>query len=118
MRAAAGRAAAMARDVTKEADPAAAVDRTADPLGGLSILVNKAAGGGPRPFDMAMDDMRRAFGLDLFPVFRLCRRAAPPMEAVGGGTVMIADLDGDRTPGRPPGSPRRPARRSAAWPAP
>ena len=101
IRAAGGRAAAMACDVTKEDDLAAAVERTAAGLGGLSILVNNAGGGGPKPFDMAMEDMRRAFELNLFSVFRLCQLAAPRMEAAGGGAILnISSMAGENTNGR------------------
>jgi 7-alpha-hydroxysteroid dehydrogenase len=74
--AAGGRAVGGACDVTQEEDLAAAVDLAADAFGGLSILVNNAGGGGPKPFDMPMKDMRFAFELNLFSVFRLCQLAA------------------------------------------
>jgi 7-alpha-hydroxysteroid dehydrogenase len=35
-------------------------------FGGLTILVNNAGGGGPKPFDMPMDDFRWAYELNLF----------------------------------------------------
>ena len=86
--AAGGRAFGVACDVTKQEDLAKVVDRTVSELGGLTILVNNAGGGGPKPFDMPMDDMRWAFELNVFSVFRLCQLAAPHMEAAGGGAIL------------------------------
>jgi len=98
IRGAGGRAAAMACNVTKEADLAAAVERTVAEFGALTILVNNAGGGGPKPFDMAMDDMRWAFELNLFSVFRLCQLAAPHMEKAGGGAILnISSMAGENT---------------------
>jgi 7-alpha-hydroxysteroid dehydrogenase len=57
-------------------------------LGGLTILVNNAGGGGPKPFDMPMDDFRWAYELNVFSVFRLCQLAAPHMEQAGGGAIL------------------------------
>lgn len=83
-----GRAFGAACDVTREEDLVAAVDRTVAELGGLTLLVNNAGGGGPKPFDMPMSDMRFAFELNVFSVFRLCQLAAPHMEAAGGGAIL------------------------------
>jgi 7-alpha-hydroxysteroid dehydrogenase len=83
-----GRAFGAACNVTQEEDLAAAVERTVSEFGGLTILVNNAGGGGPKPFDMPMSDMRLAFELNLFSVFRLCQLAAPHMEAAGGGAIL------------------------------
>jgi 7-alpha-hydroxysteroid dehydrogenase len=94
--AAGGRAAGLACNVTQEADLAAAVDQTVAAFGGLSILVNNAGGGGPKPFDMPMDDFRWAYELNVFSVFRLCQLAAPHMEAAGGGSILnITSMSGD-----------------------
>jgi 7-alpha-hydroxysteroid dehydrogenase len=91
-----GQAASAACDVTKEADLVAAVDLAVDAFGGLTILVNNAGGGGPKPFDMPMSDMRLAFELNLFSVFRLCQLAAPHMEKAGGGAILnITSMAGD-----------------------
>jgi 7-alpha-hydroxysteroid dehydrogenase len=83
-----GRAIGAACNVTREEDLAAVVDRTVNELGGLTILVNNAGGGGPKPFDMPMSDMRWAYELNVFSVFRLCQLAAPHMEAAGGGAIL------------------------------
>ena len=96
IQAAGGKATSAACDVTQEEDLVAAVDLTVDAFGGLTILVNNAGGGGPKPFDMPMADMRFAFELNLFSVFRLCQLAAPHMEQAGGGAILnITSMAGD-----------------------
>lgn len=96
IRSAGGKATSAGCDVTKEEDLAAAVDLAVKAFGGLSILVNNAGGGGPKPFDMPMADMRLAFELNLFSVFRLCQLAAPHMEQAGGGAILnITSMAGD-----------------------
>jgi len=86
--AAGGRAVGAACDVTREADLAAAVDTAVAAFGKLTILVNNAGGGGPKPFDMPLRDMRLAFELNVFSVFRLCQLAAPHMQSAGGGAIL------------------------------
>ncbi len=94
--AAGGKATGIACNVTKEADLEAAVSCAVETFGGLSILVNNAGGGGPKPFDMAMDDFRWAYELNLFSLFRLTQMAAPHMKAAGGGAVLnISSMAGE-----------------------
>lgn len=94
----AGKAAAMACDVTKEEDLAQLVAETIKRFGKLTILVSNAGGGGPKPFDMPMDDFRRAYDLNVFSLFRLAQLAAPQMEKSGGGSMLaITSMAGDNT---------------------
>ena len=83
-----GQAVGIACNVTKETDLKAAVETAVNRFGGLTILVNNAGGGGPKPFDMPMNDFRWAYELNVFSVFRLCQFAAPHMEKAGGGAVL------------------------------
>jgi len=96
IRAGGGRAASAPCDVTREDDLAAALEATVKDFGGLTVLVNNAGGGGAKPFDMPMSDMRLAFELNLFSVFRLCQLAAPHMaEADGGAILNISSMAGE-----------------------
>jgi 7-alpha-hydroxysteroid dehydrogenase len=96
--AAGGRAASLACDVTDEAQREAAVETAVREFGGLSVLVNNAGGGGPKPFDMPMEDFEWAFRLNLFSLFRLTQLAAPYMQAAGGGAVLnISSMAGENT---------------------
>lgn len=91
-----GKAATMVCDVTKEEELAQLVDGTVKHFGKLTILVSNAGGGGPKPFDMPMDDFRRAFDLNVFSLFRLAQLAAPQMEKAGGGAMLaITSMAGE-----------------------
>jgi len=91
-----GKAVGVACNVTKEEDLQAVVDTALNRFGGLSVLVNNAGGGGPKPFDMAMDDFRWAFELNLFSLFRLTQLAAPHMAKAGSGAVVnISSMAGE-----------------------
>jgi 7-alpha-hydroxysteroid dehydrogenase len=74
-----GKAVALECDVTREDHVAAAIAAALSNFGKLSILVNNAGGGGPKPFDMPMDDFRWAYELNVFSLFRLTQLAAPHM---------------------------------------
>lgn len=91
-----GKAVGVICDVTKEADLEAAVSAAVTAFGKLTILVNNAGGGGPKPFDMPMEDFRWAYELNVFSVFRLCQLAAPHMDKAGGGAILnITSMAGD-----------------------
>ncbi len=91
-----GKAVGVACNVTHENDLKNVVETAMTNFGRLTVLVNNAGGGGPKPFDMPMDDFRWAFELNLFSLFRLTQLAAPHMEAAGGGAVLnISSMAGE-----------------------
>jgi 7-alpha-hydroxysteroid dehydrogenase len=75
-------------DVTSEAERVAVVERVVAELGKLTILVNNAGGGGPKPFDMPMGDFEWAFQLNLFSLFRLSQLVHPHLKRAGGGAIV------------------------------
>lgn len=83
-----GRAVGVSCNVTKEEDLNAAMETAVSTFGGLTILVNNAGGGGPKPFDMPMEDFRWAYEINVFSTFRLIQLAAPLMEKAGSGAVL------------------------------
>lgn len=94
--AAGGKAVGLACDVTQEAQLQAAVDAAVASFGSLTLLVNNAGGGGPKPFDMPMSDFEWAYKLNVFSLFRLTQLAAPHMKAAGGGAVVnISSMAGE-----------------------
>ncbi|NJN05241.1 MAG: 7-alpha-hydroxysteroid dehydrogenase [Rhodobacteraceae bacterium] len=96
IREAGGKAAAVACNVTKEDELEAAVNAAIENFGKLSILVNNAGGGGPKPFDMPMDDFRWAYEINVFALFRLTQLSAPHMAKAGGGAVLnISSMSGE-----------------------
>ena len=86
--AAGGRAIGVACNVTKESDLAAAVNAAVSEFGKLTLLVNNAGGGGPKPFDMPMEDFRWAYEINVFGLFRLIQLATPHMEKEKRGAVL------------------------------
>jgi 7-alpha-hydroxysteroid dehydrogenase len=96
IRSAGGRALGLACDVTLEDHLQASVKGAVDAFGTLTILVNNAGGGGPKPFDMPMSDFEWAYKLNVFSLFRLTQLAAPHMKAAGGGAVVnISSMAGE-----------------------
>ncbi len=94
--AAGGTAIGLACDVTSEEARQAAVDAAIKAFGKLTILINNAGGGGPKPFDMPMSDFEWAYQLNVFSLFRLTQLAAPHMQAAGGGSVVnISSMAGE-----------------------
>jgi 7-alpha-hydroxysteroid dehydrogenase len=91
-----GRAISLACDVTRHEQLEAAVASAIGTFGRLTLLINNAGGGGPKPFDMPMDDFRWAYDLNVFSLFRLTQLAAPHMAAAGGGAVLnISSMAGE-----------------------
>lgn len=91
-----GEAVGLACNVTEEKDLEAVVKTALDRFGRLSILVNNAGGGGPKPFDMPMDDFRWAYELNVFSLFRLTQLASAHMAAAGNGAVLnISSMAGE-----------------------
>jgi 7-alpha-hydroxysteroid dehydrogenase len=94
--AAGGKAIGLACDVTDAEARKALVEAAVAAYGKVTILVNNAGGGGPKPFDMPMSDFEWAYQLNVFSLFRLTQLAAPHMQAAGGGSVVnISSMAGE-----------------------
>lgn len=90
------RAIGLKLDVTNESERCEVVQRIAKELGKLTILINNAGGGGPKPFDMPLGDFEWAFQLNVFSIFRLSQLAAPHMKIAGGGAIVnISSMAGE-----------------------
>lgn len=91
-----GKAVGIACNVTDDTSRQAAVQAVLDAFGSLTILVNNAGGGGPKPFEMPLSDFVWAYELNVFSIFRLCQLAAPHIEKAGGGAVLnITSMAGE-----------------------
>ncbi len=91
-----GKAVAVACDVTNDQALANLVNQAIATFGKITILVNNTGGGGPKPFDMAMDTFIWAYKLNVFSVFHLCQLCTPHMEVAGGGAILnISSMAGD-----------------------
>jgi 7-alpha-hydroxysteroid dehydrogenase len=88
IQAAGGEAIGLACDVTNDEALGHLVEKTVEAFGKVTLLVNNAGGGGPKPFDMAMDTFQWAYKLNVFSVFRLCQLCTPHMEEAGGGAIL------------------------------
>lgn len=96
IKASGGKAISMACDVTNDAALDELVKATVSTFDKVSILVNNAGGGGPKPFDMPMSDFVWAYQLNVFSIFRLCQICAPYMEKAGGGAILnISSMAGE-----------------------
>lgn len=96
IRAAGGKAVATACNVTDDAALVALADFAVASFGKITVLVNNAGGGGPKPFTMPMSDFEWAYKLNVFSVFRLTQLCAPHIEAAGGGAVLnISSMAGE-----------------------
>jgi 7-alpha-hydroxysteroid dehydrogenase len=88
IKAAGGEAIGLNCNVTEEGDLQALVNKTLEAFGKITLLVNNAGGGGPKPFEMDMATFEWAYKLNVFSVFRLCQLCAPHMEKAGHGAIL------------------------------
>lgn len=91
-----GQAIGVACDVTQEAALSALVEATQAAFGKVTLLVNNAGGGGPKPFDMPLGDFVWQYQLNVYSVFRLSQLCAPHMARAGGGAIVnISSMSGE-----------------------
>ena len=87
---------AQACNVTREEDRTALVAFAEAHFGSVTILVNNAGGGGPKPFDMPMSDFEWAYQINVYSTFRLSQLAVPSMQRAGGGAILnISSMAGE-----------------------
>lgn len=96
IRAAGGQAIGLDCDVTNEAELQTLVQETIREFGRITILINNAGGGGPKSFDMPIEDFVWAYRLNVFSTFRLCQLCAPHIAQAGGGAILnISSMAGE-----------------------
>jgi len=84
-----GEAVALAADVSREEEVAAAVEATAARFGRLDVLVASAGIDlFARATDTKLEDWERIQSVDLRGVFLCCKHAIPHMERQGGGAIV------------------------------
>ena len=82
--------------MTSEEDRAALIATAVQALGAPTILVNNAGGGGPKPFDMPLEQFVWAYQLNVFAGFRMCQLVAPHMQDKGHGAIVnISSMAGE-----------------------
>lgn len=88
-----GKAVALACDVADVERVAAAVDESADALGGLDIVIANAAVGtvvvGGTVESIEPDRWDLAFDVNARGVYALCRAALPHLRVAGGGAIVV-----------------------------
>lgn len=91
-----GRAIGVACDVTQEAALTPLVEAALAAFGKVTLLVNNAGGGGPKPFEMPLSDFVWQYQLNVYSVFRLSQLCAPHMAKAGGGAIVnISSMSGE-----------------------
>lgn len=86
-----GRASFVAADLTDEDECAALVAEAIERLGGLTVLVNNAAGGGGSDGpvrELSTDAWQAVLRINLTAPFWLCRAAVPHMIDAGHGSIV------------------------------
>lgn len=100
IRAAGGRAVALAADVADEAAVSQAVDRAVAEFGGLHIVfANAGINGMQTPIEeMTLDEWRATMDTNLTGTFLTVKHVIPHLRAAGGGAIVItASVNGTRT---------------------
>jgi len=91
-----GQAAGLACDVTDRVAREQLVEKAVGTFGKISILVNNAGGGGPKPFEMSLNEFQRAFELNVYSLFHLSQLCVPHMERNGRGSILnISSMAGE-----------------------
>ncbi|MGE8232896.1 MAG: glucose 1-dehydrogenase [Stenotrophomonas sp.] len=89
--AAGGKALALECNVLKDEDLVRVVERTANELDGIHILVNNAGGGGAgreSPYTISLEQFERPFQINVFSAWRLSQLCAPHMQKGGYGSII------------------------------